>query len=327
MNPPYRCEICDSEHLSQLHSGEMMFGGSESFLYLKCKNCETTYQAQKLEDYSKYYPKSYYSFQYQEPKTWSGKIRRLKRRLRNQYYYLNKGLIGRLLALARPCPTNHLSRHVHLRMNMSILEIGCGSGEMLHELGDLGVSRLTGVDPFIDREIHFDNGVNIYRCATENLTDKFRDQKFDLIIFNHSLEHSLTPVSDLKIARLLLSEAGEILIRIPVSGSTIADEYRNHWWALDAPRHIYIFSKKSIPLIAGMSGLVVCRTHDEGTIDDYVASEQHRRGICLLSEQSYVTTKDFSGFSQVKLSAWEAEIARQNHKGTAAQAGFILKRA
>lgn len=327
MNPPYRCEICDSEHLSQLHSGEMMFGGSESFLYLKCKNCETTYQAHKLEDYSKYYPKSYYSFQYQEPKTWSGKVRRLKRRLRNQYYYFNKGFIGRLLAQARPCPTNHLSRHVNLGLNMSVLEIGCGSGEMLHELGDLGVRRLVGVDPYIDQEIHFDNGVKIYRCDTDDLPETFRDQQFDLIIFNHSLEHSLTPISDLKIARLLLSEGGEILIRIPVSGSAIANEYRNHWWSLDAPRHIYIFSKKSLPMAAEKSGLVVCRTHDEGTIDDYIASEQHKQGICLLSEQSYVKTKNFSGFSKVQLSAWEKDIALQNHQGTAAQAGFILKRA
>jgi SAM-dependent methyltransferase len=327
MNPPYKCEICDSEHLTPLHLGEMMFGGSGLFLYLQCKDCETTYQAEKLEDYSQYYPKSYYSFQYQEPKNWSGKVRRLKRRLRNQYYYFNKGFIGRLLAKARPCPANHLSRHVHLRLNMSILEIGCGSGEMLHELGDIGVRRLSGVDPYIDQEINFDNGVKIYRCATQNLLEIFPNQKFDLIIFNHSLEHSLTPVNDLNIARHLLSEGGEILIRIPVSGSTIANQYKNHWWSLDAPRHIYIFSKKSMALIAERAGLVVNRTHDEGTIDDYIASEQHKKGIYLLSEQSYVRTKDFSGFSQVQLSAWDAEIALQNRQGTAAQAGFILKRA
>ena len=171
---------------------------------------------------------------------------------------------------------------------------------MLHELGDLGVRRLVGADPYIDQEIHFDNGVKIYRCDTDDLPETFRDQQFDLIIFNHSLEHSLTPISDLKIARLLLSEGGEILIRIPVSGSVIANEYKNYWWSLDAPRHIYIFSKKSMPLIAEKSGLVVSRTHDEGTIDDYIASEQHKQGICLLSDQSYVTTKDFSGFSQVQ---------------------------
>lgn len=327
MNTPYRCEICDSEHLNPIYSGEMMFGSTESFLYLKCEDCETTYQPQKLEDYSKYYPKSYYSFQYQEPKSLSGKIRRLKRRLRNQYYYFTTGFIGRILAQARPCPTNHLSRHVRLRKNMAILEIGCGSGEMLHELGDLGVRKLVGADPYIDQEINFDNGVKIYQCATENLPQKLVNEKFDLIIFNHSLEHSLAPVTDLKVARELLSDGGEILVRTPVSGSTVSNAYKNYWWSLDAPRHIYILSKKSMPLIAKKSGLIVCRTHDEGTIDDYIASEQHRRGICLLSDRSYVKTKDFSGFSKTELSAWEAEIARQNQQGTAAQAGFILKRA
>jgi len=206
MNETYRCEICDSESLTPLHTVEMMFGGSESFLYLKCESCETTYQANKLDDYSIYYPKSYYSFQYREPTSLSGKIRRLKRKLRNQHYYFNSSFIGRILAYVRPCPTNHLSRHVDLRKDMSILEIGCGSGEMLHELGDLGINRLIGADPYVESEIRFDNGVIIHQSATVNLHDKLNGEKFDLIIFNHSFEHSLTPLNDLAIAKLLLKK-------------------------------------------------------------------------------------------------------------------------
>lgn len=321
----YKCEICDSEHLSPLYSGEMMYGGSESFLYLKCESCETTYQPQKLDDYSKYYPASYYSFQYREPKNWPQKLRRLKRRLRNHYYYFREGLIGRVLAYIRPCPINHLSRHVRLRKNMAVLEIGCGSGEMLHELGDLGVGKLIGVDPYIDQNISFDNNVHIFKYRTEELPEKLGDQKFDLIIFNHSLEHSPTPLNDLQIAKQLVSGGGEILIRIPVSGSTISNTYKDHWWSLDAPRHIYIFSKKSMSLVAGRLGFVISRIHDEGTIDDYVASEQHKRGIRLLSDKSYVKTKKFHGFDANQLSEWSRQIDLQNQLGTAAQAGFILK--
>jgi len=327
MNSPYKCEICESEQLTPLYANEMMFGSTESFLYLKCERCETTYQPEKLDDYSKYYPKSYYSFQYKAPKTLAGKIRRIKRKLRNQYYYFNTGLIGRFLASARPCPTNHLSRHVRLQTCMSILEIGCGSGEMLHELGDLEIRKLVGIDPYIDSDINFDNGVKIYQCATKDLLKKFSGEKFDLIIFNHALEHSLTPLDDLRIANILLTENGEILVRIPVSGSIVSNEYKSYWWSLDAPRHTYIFSKKSMPLVARDAGLVVARTHDEGTIDDYIASEQHKNGISLLSEMSYVKTKDFSRFSETQIAAWTIEIDRQNQRGTAAQAGFILKRA
>jgi SAM-dependent methyltransferase len=210
---------------------------------------------------------------------------------------------------------------------MSILEIGCGSGEMLHELGDLGIRRLTGIDPYIEQEINFDNGVVIYRSTIDKLPNKLNGEKFDLLIFNHSIEHSLTPLNDLRIAKLLLKDDGKILIRLPVSGSIIANTYKNHWWSLDAPRHIYIFSRKSMSLIAKKLGLKVTKTHFEGTIDDFIASEQHKIGIHLLSEYSYVKTKDFSRFDKAQLAAWTVEIDQQNILGTAAQAGFILERA
>lgn len=327
MNQSYQCEICESKNLTPLHSCEMMFGSSESFLYLKCEDCETTYQPNRLADYSKYYPSSYYSFQYKEPTSFSGKIRRLKRKLRNQYYYFNRSFIGRVLARVRPCPTNHLSRNVRLRQDMSILEIGCGSGEMLHELGDLGIRRLAGIDPYIEQEILFDNGAVIYRSTIDNLPPKLNGEKFDLLIFNHSIEHSLTPLSDLRIAKQLLSNDGKILIRLPISGSLIANTYKGDWWSLDAPRHIYIFSRKSMSMIADKLGLKVTNIHFEGTIDDFIASEQHKLGVRLLSENSYVKTKDFSRFEKTQLAAWATEIDQQNALGTAAQAGFILERA
>ena len=326
MKPASKCEICHSMQLTSLESSEMMFGGSESFFYLRCESCGTTFQPNKLEDYSKYYPESYYSFKYKEPKGLSGRIRRVKRKIRNQYYFFGLGFIGRILASVRPCPTNHLSKHVHLKKDMSILEIGCGSGEMLHELGDLGIRRLVGVDPYVAQDINFDNGVRILQCSTKNLNARFADEKFDLIIFNHSLEHSLTPLEDLEVAISLLNKDGEILVRIPVSGSAIANEYENHWWSLDAPRHIYIFSRKSMSQVATKLGLRVVKTHYEGTIDDFIASEQHRAGISLLSELSYVKSKDFSHFSKTQLINWEKEIDLQNRLGTAAQAGFLLKR-
>ena len=68
----------------------------------------------------------------------------------------------------------------------------------------------------------------------------------------------------------------------------------------------------------------VKRTHFEGTIDDFLASEQHKAGIPLLAPNSYVVSKDFSAFSQAQLAAFETAIAQQNKAGTAALAGFVL---
>lgn len=318
------CEICGSSDLSELFPMEMMHGESGPFRYVYCNNCQSTYQPEKLPDYGKFYPATYYSFQYHEPASLSERIRQLKRKYRNRFYYFSKGLIGRLLASARPCPVNHLSRHVKLRRDMSILEIGSGTGELLHEIADLGIRKVIGIDPFVPNDIGYKNGAKVYKSSIQDLPTLVGNEKFDLIMFNHSLEHSPTPFEDLADVVRYLKEDGEILIRIPVSGSEIACQYGKHWWSLDAPRHIYLFSTKSMELLARKCGLSVKRTHFEGTIDDFLASEQHKAGIPLLAKCSYVVSKDFSTFSKVQLMEFQTAIDEQNLRGTAALAGFVL---
>lgn len=318
------CEICGSSELSELFPMEMMHGDGGPFRYVYCNNCQSTYQPERLEDYGKFYPSSYYSFQYHEPETFSERIRQLKRKYRNQFYYFSTGWLGRLLARARPCPANHLSKHVKLRRDMAILEIGSGTGELLHEIADLDIRKVIGIDPFIPRDIVYKNGARVCKSGIQDLATLAGNEKFDLIMFNHSLEHSPTPFEDLANVTKFLKKDGEILIRIPVSGSEIAQKYGKYWWSLDAPRHIYLFSTKSMELLAKKCGLSVKRTHFEGTIDDFLASEQHKAGIPLLAENSYVVSKNFSAFSEAEIKGYETRIAQQNELGTAALAGFIL---
>lgn len=321
---PRVCEICSSETLNDLYPTEMMHGESGPFHYVHCQECGTIYQPERLEDYSQYYAETYYSFRYHEPKSWSDQLRQFKRRHRNRYYYFGKGFLGFLLARARPCPVNHLAQNVKLRPEMSILEIGSGSGELLHEIADIGVRKAIGIDPFVPQDVIYKNGARVYKSNIQELASVVDKEKFDLIMFNHSIEHSPTPFNDLIKISQYLKTNGEILIRIPISGSTISNEYGKYWWSLDAPRHIYLFSAKSMTLVAKKCGLRVTRTHYEGTIDDFLASEQHKAGIALLAPKSYVITKDFSAFSQKDIKKYETAIAEQNRLGTAAQAGFIL---
>lgn len=318
------CEICGSNDLRELFPKEMMKGGDGPFRYVHCIACGSTYQPVRLDDYGKYYPGSYYSFRYQEPRGFSARLRQFKRVLRNRYYFYGRGWIGRLLAGARPCPVNHLSRHIQLRPDMAILEIGSGTGELLHEIADVGVRRAVGIDPFLPNDIKFRNGAQVLKMSIEAYGRKYPDEKFDLIMFNHSLEHSPTPQLDLQRITRHLAPDGEILVRLPVAGSAIAEQYGEHWWSLDAPRHIYLFSVRSMELFAQKCGLKVKRIHFEGAIDDYLASEQHKEGIPLLDERSYVVTKRLDRFSPKQLLDFQNQIDKQNADGTAAQAGFVL---
>ncbi len=319
-----RCEICNSRELTPLYPLEMMHGLEGPFFYIHCQSCGSTYQPEKLKDYSKYYSDSYYSFQYKEPSTFKAQLRKLKRKLRNRYYYFSAGLSGKILALMRPKPINHLSHHITLRLDMEILEIGSGSGELLHEIAELGVKKVIGIDPFIPKAITYKNNARVYKASIDQLNDLFIEQKFDLIMFNHSLEHSPTPFEDLQKVTKFLKRDGEILLRFPVSGSKLSDHYGKNWWSLDAPRHVYLFSNRSVEILANKCELKVKRTHYEGTIDDYLASEQHLSGVPLLSTHSYVIDPKQLKFTPEQLSQFKYEIEIQNKLGIAAQAGFIL---
>ena len=318
------CEICNSSDTSLFPTSEMMHGGPEIFEYLFCNNCESTYQPIKLDSYEKYYSSNYYSFQFKEPSTLNGHIRKWKRKARNRYYYFSQGILGRLLAFVKPKPINHLSHHVKIRPGMSILEVGCGAGELLYELGEIGLTNSVGIDPFVPADIHFKNGVNVYKLTLEEYKKNNSTAKFDLVMFNHSLEHSPTPIQDLALASSFLKSDGELLIRWPVSGSTNAKFYGANWWSLDSPRHIYLFSVKSMSLLASSVNMKVSRTHFEGTVDDFLASEQHKSGVPLIAPNSYITKGNLNNFTSSEIKRFENQIKDQNKNGTASQAGYVL---
>lgn len=320
----FTCEICNSSDTSVFFSNEMMYGGKELFKYLFCNYCESTYQPVKLETYSKYYSSNYYSFKFQEPHTLQQHLRKWKRAARNRYYYFSKGILGKLLAIIKPRPINHLSQHVKVQPGMSILEIGCGSGELLYELGEIGLTNIVGIDPFVPADILFKNGAIVYKLTLEEFKLIEPTQKYDLVMFNHSLEHSPSPLKDLTIASSFLKSDGELLIRWPVSGSTNAKIYGSNWWGLDSPRHIYLFSVKSMRLLATRVNMKISRIHFEGTVDDFLASEQHKNGTPLMAPNSYITAGSLNKFTYTEITDFENQIAYQNKNGTASQAGYVL---
>ena len=56
---PLACEVCGSHNLSELFPMEMMYGKGGPFRYVRCHDCESIYQPERLSDYGQYYPKSY----------------------------------------------------------------------------------------------------------------------------------------------------------------------------------------------------------------------------------------------------------------------------
>jgi SAM-dependent methyltransferase len=137
-------------------------------------------------------------------------------------------------------------------LDSAILDVGCGSGDLLRRMQRYGFTRLTGVDPYAPEDIAEAN----FKIVKGELSEV--DGKFDLIMAHHVLEHMQDPFRALTSIRERLTKGGRILVRTPLAGSYAYRHYGPHWFNLDAPRHLNILSVRGLHRLAERAGLKVC---------------------------------------------------------------------
>src|SRR4029078_7219236 len=81
--------------------------------------------------------------------------------------------------------------------------------------------------------------------------------KFDCIMMHHSFEHMEHEKPVLAKAKKLLKPGGTILIRIPIYSKPLLEKYGINLASLDAPRHFYVHSVKSMNILVKEAGLKI----------------------------------------------------------------------
>ena len=76
-------------------------------------------------------------------------------------------------------------------------------------------------------------------------------------------------------------QCGRVIIRIPVASSWGWKHYGINWAHIDAPRHFYLHTFKSMDLLAGQAGLKVTDTIHEAEEISITASESFTKDIPL----------------------------------------------
>jgi SAM-dependent methyltransferase len=81
----------------------------------------------------------------------------------------------------------------HQLHNKDIIEIGCGKGDFLISLCEIGNSRGVGFDPtYVPRSEH-EHMSDRVKIIQDLYSDKYRDYQADFICCRHTLEHVLNP--------------------------------------------------------------------------------------------------------------------------------------
>ena len=206
-------------------------------------------------------------------------------------------------------------------LNDSILDVGCGKGILLHKMKESGFENVLGIDPFIDDTISYPNGLKILKKDFNEL-----DGKFDFIMFNHSFEHMENPLEVMKQSNRLLNKNKFLLLRIPVADSYAFKHYRENWCSLDAPRHLFLHTKKSIELLAKQSGFEIKKINYDSRSWQLWGSEQYSKNISLMDERSYYINPKKSIFTKNEIDEFEKRVIELNKNGEGDQAEFYLQK-
>ena len=140
-----------------------------------------------------------------------------------------------------------------------MLDVGCGRGEWMAELAQVGWD-VYGVDPHEP----------IARVAQERFPDRitsaplaeahFPDAHFDLVTLLDVIEHVPDPIATMREARRILRPGGFLFLQTPRWGCLESHLFGRLWGGLDCPRHLCIFSDRTLNAAlqrAGMRGTVI----------------------------------------------------------------------
>lgn len=154
-----------------------------------------------------------------------------------------------------------------------LLDVGCGNGRFLAQMRELGW-EVMGVepDPEAVRIAREQFGLEIFQGTLEEA--RFPDDNFDAITLNHVIEHVTDPISLLTECRRILKPVGKLVVVTPNIRSLGARLFGKAWLHWDPPRHLFLFSPKSLRICAEQAGLKVqsIRTSSKGARFMWAAS-------------------------------------------------------
>lgn len=321
------CHICGSTKAQQSHGvREMLFGTREVWEYLECSECGVLRLRHPPPDLADYYPNEYFEAELADNRDRFEALdpSELRRRLDAIALFGDSRVLrraARVLGASRPDPwINAVVRLSGLRSFADpILDVGCGqTPRVLERMRSAGFTRLVGVDPYIDANQVW-RGITLTKSSIHDSVGQFQ-----LVMMHHSFEHVPDPVEVMSSARGLLRPGGTLLIRTPVMGTWFWEHYGTDWWELDAPRHLFIHTERSLRTCAERAGFELATVVWDSSYLEVIASDQIRRGVAWREDSSF-HRRPPAGYDNSEIAKMARLVEELNRVGRAGRAGFYFR--
>lgn len=270
------CVLCGSSRSTEvIRQRDVNLGLSEGeFTVVRCRECNLLYLNPRPtpSEIRNYYPPEYYPLE--EPRR-PRPIDRFFKRLSNA---LKKGIMvefygyppqtgmttTRLISALRRLLL--WPEYLHLKIagrdiipfrgGGRILDVGCGPGKVMRVLRDRGWD-VYGVDFSAVAIEHARVRLGLNVICGDLLQAHYKDDFFDVVMFNHSLEHMYDPLEILRETYRILKPGGLLLVTVPNAASFEAWLFGRWWVHWDVPRHLYHFTTETMSRLVEKAGFRV----------------------------------------------------------------------
>jgi 2-polyprenyl-3-methyl-5-hydroxy-6-metoxy-1,4-benzoquinol methylase len=140
------------------------------------------------------------------------------------------------------------------RPGKRLLDVGCGAGLFAGRMMQFGW-EVTGIepDPPAARKAHETYGFPVFTTSVEEAA--IAGERYDAVTAAHVIEHVPDPVAFLATCWSLVAPGGRLVVLTPNVESRAHHVFGPNWRGLEPPRHLVLFSLRSLELAADRAGL------------------------------------------------------------------------
>ncbi len=256
-----RCELCGGTEFSPLlRSRDRLHGVGGEFHLVRCPGCRLIFVNPRpdRDEIKDFYPAEYGPHAEATGPSHTRRLSPLRRRIYSLFYNYpadgkKNGII--LKALLFPAKWALARNAIPFRGEGKILDVGAGSGSFLASMKALGWDPY-GVD-ISPEAVQRARGLGIEMFLGEVQEASFPNRFFDVVTMRAVLEHVHQPVETLRAVHRILKNQGMVYIVVPNVASLNFWLFRNFWYALETPRHLYAYSPSVMRRVAEKAGFEV----------------------------------------------------------------------
>lgn len=155
--------------------------------------------------------------------------------------------------------------------NKSVLDVGCGYGHLLYAIEKKYGCKVKGLEPSPE-VAKIGKGFFGIEIVPEVLEKFSTDEKFDIVLCNHTLEHVDDPPAFLELLKKLIPDDGAIYIEVPnimkPSGGYNLETFLYQ-------EHLQTFSERNLEILFNNCGLGVINYNNDNFLRFFVQKEKN----------------------------------------------------